>query len=85
MARIPTSRFSFYLKIIKRFAPYLLSRLKVLADALDIRDFILLGGLGMLGYGLYLLDPWIAFTVCGALLVVLSILMRARDGHSKQN
>lgn len=85
MASTSTAKLSFYLKITKCFAPHLLSLLRILVNAFDIRDFILLGGLGMLGYGLYLLDPWIAFTVCGALLVVLSILMRARDGHSKQN
>jgi len=78
MARIPTSRFSFYLKIIKRFAPYLLSRLKVLADALDIRDFLMLGGLGLLCYGLYGYDPRLSYCTGGVFLMIIGYLMRGK-------
>ena len=78
MARIPTSRFSFYLKIIKRFAPYLLSRLKVLADALDIRDFLLIGGLGLLCYGLYGYDPRLSYCTGGVFLMIIGYLMRGK-------
>ena len=78
MARIPTSRFSFYLKIIKRFAPYLLSRLKVLADALDIRDFLMIGGLGLLCYGLYGYDPRLSYCTGGVFLMAIGYLMRGK-------
>ncbi len=78
MARIPTSRFSFYLKIIKRFAPYLLSRLKVLADALDIRDFLMIGGLGLLCYGLYGYDPRLSYCTGGVFLMIIGYLMRGK-------
>ena len=43
----------------------------------DIRDFFVFGGLGMLGYGLYL--KWgegVALIVCGVLLMVIGYLMR---------
>ena len=78
MARIPTSRFSFYLKIIKRFAPYLLSRLKVLADALDIRDFLMIGGLGLLCYGLHGYDPRLSYCTGGVFLMIIGYLMRGK-------
>lgn len=78
MARIPTSRFSFYPKIIKRFAPYLLSRLKVLADALDIRDFLMIGGLSLLCYGLYGYDPRLSYCTGGVFLMIIGYLMRGK-------
>lgn len=77
MARIPTSRFSFHLKI-KRFAPYLLSRLKVLADALDIRDFLMIGGLGLLCYGLYGYDPRLSYCTGGVFLMIIGYLMMGK-------
>lgn len=36
-------------------------------------DVIALCGLGLLGYGLYLYEPWVAFAVCGALLIVAGV------------
>lgn len=47
--------------------------------AVDIRDCFVFGGLGLLGYGLYLFHPWIAFTVCGAVLLAIGIFI----GRSK--
>lgn len=78
MARIPTSRFLFYLKITERFAPYLLSRLKVLADALDIRDFLMIGGLSLLCYGLYGYDPRLSYCTGGVFLMIIGYLMRGK-------
>ena len=78
MARIPTSRFSFYLKITERFAPYLLSRLKVLADALDIRDFLMIGGLSLLCYGLHGYDPRLSCCTGGVFLMAIGYLMRGK-------
>ena len=44
-------------------------------DYLDIRDILVFGGLGMLGYGLYLKwGQWLAFMVCGAVLMVIGYL-----------
>lgn len=45
-------------------------------NGLDIRDFFVFGGLSMLGYGLYLLRPWLGFAVAGAILMVIGYLMR---------
>lgn len=38
-------------------------------------DFLILAGLGMMFYGLHLFSPWIAFTVVGALLAALGVVM----------
>jgi hypothetical protein len=46
----------------------------------DVRDSIVLIGLAMTGYGLYLLRPWVSFTVCGALIMAGGILMERKHG-----
>ena len=47
--------------------------------AFDIRDVLLLGGLTMLGRGLYLRwGEWLAFSVCGGLLMIIGYLMRGK-------
>ncbi len=51
---------------------------KKIITAIDIRDVLLFGGLAMLGYGLHLFHPWIAFSVCGVLLMAIGYLMRAK-------
>jgi len=42
---------------------------------IDIRDILFIGGLSLLGYGLWLREPWIAFSVCGSLLMVSGYIM----------
>lgn len=44
--------------------------------ASNVRDFFYFPGMAMLGYGLYLYRPWIAFAVCGVLLMLTGYLMR---------
>ena len=39
----------------------------------DIRDVFVLGGLVMLGYGLYQFIPWVSFAVCGFLLFFVGV------------
>lgn len=47
--------------------------------AFDIRDIFVFGGLGMLGYGLYLQwGEWLALVTCGPLLMILGYLMKAK-------
>ena len=41
-------------KIIKKIGNFIKSLFKGLWNAFDIRDIFVFGGLGMLGYGLYL-------------------------------
>ena len=64
-----------YLKIFRRKDPTGASLISKAKRAFDIRDFYVLCGLGSLGYGLYLFEPWISFTVCGALVIVFGLLM----------
>jgi hypothetical protein len=45
--------------------------------AFDIRLVFFFGGFGMLFHGLYLRQPWIAWTVCGVLLMALGYLTKA--------
>lgn len=36
-------------------------------------DMICLAGLGMLGTGLFMLEPWLSLTVCGSLLILAGL------------
>jgi len=45
---------------------------------IDIRDVLFLGGLSVLGYGLYIREPWISFVVCGSILMAAGYLMGDR-------
>jgi hypothetical protein len=48
--------------------------------AIDLRDCFVFGGLGIMGYGLYQFRPWVAFTVCGAILLAIGIFIgRGKD------
>lgn len=46
---------------------------KSLAGAFGVRDVFVFGGLGLMGYGLHLYEPWVAFAVCGACLAAFGI------------
>ncbi|MDY0412836.1 hypothetical protein [Methanothrix soehngenii] len=64
-------------KIIRKIGRFIKSLFKGLWNAFDIRDIFVFGGLGMLGYGLYLKwGQWLAFMVCGVLLMTIGYLMR---------
>jgi hypothetical protein len=39
------------------------------------RDFLLVFGLCLLGYGLYLFAPWVSFAVCGAIVLAGGFFM----------
>jgi hypothetical protein len=47
---------------------------KSLVSLFDIRDFLVFGGLVLMGYGLWLYRPWIGFTIVGLLLMLIGIL-----------
>lgn len=38
------------------------------------RDLLFFGGLGMLFYGLYQAKPWIAYTVVGSIIFLISLV-----------
>ena len=64
-------------KIIRKIGRFIKSLVQGLWNAFDIRDIFVFGGLGMLGYGLYLKwGQWLAFMVCGVLLMTIGYLMR---------
>jgi len=44
-------------------------------DIFDIRIVLFFGGLFMLGYGLFLYQPWLSFSVCGVILMATGWLM----------
>lgn len=43
--------------------------------AFDVRDVFVFGGLALLGYGLFLLRPWLGYSVAGLLLMIIGYLM----------
>ena len=46
-----------------------------------LRDILFLIGLGLFGYGLHMFTPWISFTVCGAILMIVGWAMREKPEH----
>jgi len=47
-----------------------------IVNPFDVRDVFLIAGWGMVTYGLYLLAPWIGYSVGGFLLMILALLMK---------
>ena len=44
----------------------------------DIRPIFFFGGLSLLGYGLFLYLPWVSFSVCGLILMIMGYLMEPK-------
>jgi len=64
---------------IKTWASNNLRRLSsAIKSGFDIRDIFLFGGLAMMGYGLYLLRPWLGWAAAGAILMAIGYLMRGK-------
>ncbi|MCE5211990.1 MAG: hypothetical protein LLG40_10585 [Deltaproteobacteria bacterium] len=59
-----------------KFYGFFSTRIEALKKVVDVRDVLILSGLSMLGYGLYLLYPWLSFTVCGALILAGGFFMK---------
>jgi hypothetical protein len=51
---------------------------KAFIDWLDIRDFLMLGGFLLLGYGLYLFSPWVSFSIAGVLLMATGFFWKGK-------
>ena len=51
-----------------------------IVKVVDLRDAFVFGGLGLMGYGLYQYRPWIAFTVCGTILLAIGIFIGRGKG-----
>ena len=41
----------------------------------NVKDILFFGGIAMLGYGLHAVYPWLAFCVCGTLLMLAGYAM----------
>jgi len=41
----------------------------------DVRDIFVFGGLALLGYGLFLLRPWLGYSVTGAVLMAIGLFI----------
>ena len=71
----PVQKLSFFLATIAPKAGAFMRIIK----SFDIRDVFVFGGLALLGYGLYLFEPWISFSVCGGLLMIIGYVMRGDE------
>jgi len=49
--------------------------LSIIKDLIGLRETLIISGLTLLGYGLYLYRPWIAFVVIGCLLLAGGFFM----------
>ena len=61
------------MNVIRVFFKGIRSFVSKVYTAFDVRDFFVFGGLGMIGWGLYLFEPWIAYVVTGILLMLLGL------------
>jgi len=55
-----------------------MSKISKIKDFFGLRDFFVFGGMGMLGYGLWQINPVLTYTVCGSLLMLLGFVARGR-------
>ena len=46
----------------------------------NLRDVTVFGGIAMMGYGLWMYRPWVAFAVCGAVLSAIGIFSARGKG-----
>ena len=46
----------------------------IIKNAVGLREILLIVGLCLLWYGLFLFLPWVSFSVCGALLLAAGYL-----------
>ena len=63
------------MNIIQKTKSFFMSRYRVANAAFDIRDFFVLAGIGSIFYGVYMVNQWLAFVVCGSIVLLLGFLM----------
>ena len=54
-------------------------RFCILLTKINKHDLIGIIGLVLLGYGLYMWQPWVSFTVCGILLMTVAAILAKGD------
>lgn len=64
--------------MVGRLYKFLSFSVSTMWNAFDIRVVFFFGGLILLGYGLFLYLPWVSFSVCGVILMVVGWLMRGK-------
>ena len=67
--------------IVRKLIVFLIAHISAMWGAFDIRPVFFFGGLLMLGYGLFLYLPWVAYSVCGVILMAVGYLMRSGSGR----
>ena len=61
-----------------RLKAFLVIRVSAMWASFDIRPVFFFGGLILLGYGLYLYLPWLSYSICGVILMVVGWLMEGK-------
>lgn len=62
-------------KNIEAFRVFISRVASAVTKVIDERDCFVFGGIGLLGYGLWLYRPWIGFAVCGAVLLFIGLFV----------
>jgi hypothetical protein len=52
--------------------------ISALFKAVELRDFLIFGGISMLGYGLWMLYPWLGWTATGTIFLCLGLFVGKR-------
>lgn len=54
------------------------SWVSALFRAVDLRDLFIFGGIALIGYGLWMLYPWLGFTATGVIFLSLGLFVGKR-------
>ena len=68
--------------MLNKTVRFLTSPIRGLWTAFDVRDVFVFGGLGLLGYGLWLRCQWLGFAVPGLFLFAVGLLWPALSNCS---
>jgi len=49
-------------------------------EAVDVRDFFVFGGLGLIAFGLWQIDQVLTYIICGSILMLLGLGWLQRGG-----
>ena len=63
---------------MNKFKQFCTSLIITAKKEFDIRDLFVFGGLFLMGYGLFLLRPWLGFAVSGFILVIIGLFLGKR-------
>jgi hypothetical protein len=50
-----------------------MNKISKITSIFGLRDLFVFGGLGLVGYGIWQVNQWLAFVVCGAILMLLGL------------